>query len=308
MSYSSHSPEERLQRMQTLFPGSALYLKNKWRGGHNGRKGTDYERLYAAFALAQVLVRYCMLPRVERWPAVYEQVEAAVDDLLVETADGARYHQLKNVQDLSWGRGEEGSVHADFMMQKSLSDALEERGSTVLVVANLGLADKLKRTLPENIEEHTEVEFFPFCDGSINRLIFEHHPLREILAQLSITSSPDLAELGFVYSALAAAFMHSDKGGRVDELLMIAQEQSPQLIRLLPEQAANIKIKDELKNILREIPDFRFSIERGFFEWSRKNDSGVLKYSCLTPQFDAFQKMIIQANPKTFEQLEEFLL
>lgn len=307
MSYSSHSPEQRLQRVQALFPGSAFYLQNKWRGGHNGRKGADYERRYAVFALARVLVEHCMLPKVQRWPALYEQVEAVVDDLLVETADGARYHQLKNVQALSWGDGQK-SLHMDFKMQKTLSDSLGEQATTVLVVADSTLADRLKRSLPQDIAGHTEVEFFPFCDGSINRLVLEHSAFGEFLAQLSVTACPTPDELVSVCSALMIALERRETGGPADDFLRLAQDQSPQLIRLLPGQAESIQIDDALESILDDIPGFHFSVERGFFEWSCNNDSGVLRYSCLTNSFIKLQKMIIKANPKTFEELEEFLL
>lgn len=296
-----------MRQAQAYSAANANYLANKLRGGRNGRKGTEYETLYAAYALARVLVGSCSTCETNTWPSVFDQVSGFVDDLLVEANQSNRYHQLKNVADIKW----ESGVHplkVDFELQKGFSDSRNEPSPmTVAVVSDIGVKASLDATVPDSIAKHTEVEHFPYIT-SLNRLVQEFEPLREALSTLTRTQEAGLDEMEYAFSALTRAFMHQPGGGHTSVLLEKAQMATPGLLRLFPHQLANVKLDDQFKAVLAQIDEFEYGCDRGFFSWKYRNDSGVLEYHCLNPQFDRFQRAIVKANPKTFEALEDYLL
>lgn len=307
MVFADHSPQEHLRQAQAYSPANAMYIANKVRGGRNGRKGTEYENLYAAYALARLLVDSCLACAPHRWPSVFDQVPGFVDDLLVEASDSHRYHQLKNVAKITWESGEH-PLRLDFELQKGFSDSRKEPSPmTIAVVSSPDVKASLDATVPKSIADHTEVEYFPSFN-SLNRLVQEFEPLRNVLSMLARVEQPSLDEMGYALSALVLAFMHQPGGGCASELLEKAQKATPGLLRLFPHQLANLKLDTEFKAVLAKIPDFEYGCDRGFFSWKYRNDSGVLEYHCLNPQFDRFQRDIVKANPQTFDELEAYLL
>lgn len=307
MAYADYSPEEHLRQAQAYSAAHATYIANKVRGGRSGRKGTEYETLYAAYALARALVDSCLTCETNTWPSVFDQVTGFVDDLLVEGHQSHRYHQLKNVAGIKWESGDH-PLKVDFELQKGFSDSRKEPSPmTVAVVSDAGVKASLDATIPGSIAKHTEVEHFPYIT-SLNRLVQEFQPLRDALCALTRTPDPGLDEMEYAFSALTRAFMHQPGGGHASVLLEKAQMATPGLLRLFPHQLANVKLDDQFKAVLARIPEFRYGCDRGFFSWKHRNDSGVLEYHCLNSQFDRFQRAIVKDNPKTFDELEAYLL
>lgn len=307
MAFADYPPQEHLRLAQAYSPANAQYIANKIRGGRNGRKGTEYENLYAAYALAKILVDSCLACAPHKWPSLFDQVPAFVDDLLIEAGNSHRYHQLKNVANITWESGDH-PLRVDFELQKGFSDSKKEPSPiTIAVVSSPVVKASLDETIPKSIADHTEVEHFPFFN-SLNRLVQEFEPLRNALSMLARTEQPSLDEMEYALSALARAFMHQPGGGHASALLEKAQKATPGLLRLFPHQLSNLKLDTDFKTVLAKIPDFEYGCDRGFFSWKYHNDSGVLEYHCLNPQFDRFQRDIVKANPQTFDELEGYLL
>lgn len=310
---SNHQkPREERMRLVSAAMGEprGRYIANKAKGGDNGRKGTRYEDFFAAFALAEVLAEKVTELNPGDWPDIYEQVVAFVDDLVVVTKTATRYHQLKNVQTLTWQNGEH-SIETDFSLQKQLSDIEGEPSPhTTLVTSGARLAENLRKNIPETIASHSDVLHFPYANGSINRLVWEHEPLQKALSMLTRANSANGTkdELEYTFGALISSFLHQKENASSLALLECAQKQSPGLLRLFPHQIRDIKFREDFVKVLAQIDGLKYFAETGFFCWFCFSDSGVLPYSCLDPQFAGFQARVAAANPMTFDDFEIQLL
>lgn len=122
------------------------YLSNKHRGGESGRKGNLYEDYYAVFSILREMSEgHCDA-------VVSSQVEGAyVDDLLIVDDRYKIYHQLKNQENLSWGRMQHGDLMYDFMMQAGLCEECSENFLLKLVTAHR--KESLVRKLPDGLKE-----------------------------------------------------------------------------------------------------------------------------------------------------------
>ena len=306
MSHLKKSKEDRLKELGgVLSEGQSAYLTNKARGGSSGRKGTRYEDHFSGYTLARILANEGKAAEPENWPNIYEQVFSFVDDLVVESEEGATYYQLKNVAALTW-QGSDHPLELDFELQKKVSDAFGEKETKlVLVTSDENVAKKMCEGMPFAIASYTAIEHFPYY-VSLNRLAIEFEPLRAVVSSLARTGSKVTDdEIGYTLSAFVSSFMHGNGSSSVADLLKFAQGISPALVRLFPHQIANLKLKDEFIRVLAEIPNFAYCYNTGFFDWSCSLDSGVLPYNCLDKQFEAFQNRIINARPTSFEDLED---
>ena len=311
MSVAQKTCEERRSSIaQLMGEDMASYVRNKATGGSNGKKGTRYEDFFAAFILAQILADKSKEEVFSGWPDIHDQVFAFVDDLVVITTDATKYHQLKNVQNLTWLGGKH-PIADDFELQMQLSRHEGElQPSTTLVTAHSDVAHSMSATIPQVIAAHSDVVYFPYADGHLNRLVMEYEPLRTALATLTRTADdkPPADELGYVFGALIISFLHRGDACSSQVLLDCAQKQSPALIRLLPHQIKDIQLDAEFVKVLAQIPNLKYVTETGFFCWSCFTDSGVLPYNCLDTQFRGFQTRVVKSNPTTFDEFEVHLL
>lgn len=280
------------------------YADNKVRGGSNGKKGARYEDFFAAFRVAQEAVRHMVDP--SEWPIIEDQVYAFVDDLVVTSPTQTHYHQLKNTQSLSWTGGEH-PLKGDFESQAVLCVSCAEAAFlTTLVVSDEKVFAAMQQ-LPESIAKHSTVELFPYAGGSANRLSLEHGPLRELLCQLTRIEEPTDDDIGYVFGMLMLGLQQAGKAPTMETVIETAQKASPSLIRLLPYQFKDAKLKPEFVKILAEIEDLQYGTKRGFFSWNAFGMSGVLQFNCLSHQFVRFQDLVIEMAPATFDEFEKLL-
>lgn len=284
---------------------AASYLANKVRGGSSGRKGTRYEDFFAAYQVAKCAVE--KLQGDAEWPEIQEQVVAFVDDLLISRRDSTSYFQLKNVDTLSWSAGDHPLV-TDFSNQKVLSDYQGEPGPlTSLVVSSSNVLEKLG-IVPSSIATHSDVIHFPYGEGRINRLIQEYEPLCTTLKHLARTADVPLDALEGILGVLIIGLMRQDgQKVSVEDVVKAARAVSPSLIRLFPEELEQLELDASFVAILASIPGFVYRVDRGFFEWSYGDTSGVSSADCLTEDFRRLQTRVVSKSPDTFEELEELL-
>jgi hypothetical protein len=236
-----------------------------------------------------------------KWPHLREQAEAIVDDLTLEWEDRTRYHQLKNVQSLSWTGGDH-PLMTDFELQKKFADDQKiAQCETVLVVPTAGLANSMKADMPDAIKSHSSVEEFPYCGGSLNRLVLEHQPLRELLTELTRVDNPTSDELGCAFGALIMGILHKDGDALSEEMFREGQKARPNLIRLLPGDLQHFEYATDFEKNLAKVDGLSYGLSRGFFFWEAFGTSGVLSYNCLSDEFAAFQRRIVQHAPETFD-------
>ena len=154
------------------------YLKNKHRGGENNKKGSQYENFYAVYCIAK-LMGECQ----SQLDAVHltSQVEDAfVDDLLIERPTSEKiYHQLRDVQSLTWGYAR---LEYDFKRQMEISRENGESFCLRLVYSN---GNPSLAEIPEEIALCTEAIPFPTCE-SLLQLLWSYVPFKEAISDIAV--------------------------------------------------------------------------------------------------------------------------
>ncbi len=289
------------------------YVANKRRGGDSGRKGVQYEDTYCAYQLSRLLC--CLATGNDVGDATLDlQAEAVVDDLVIIESEVTRYFQCKNASKVSWEAGKH-PIKDDFSAQMCLalhqgaqaSASNKKQVKTILTVSSPALADTLSKNIPDSIADHAEVDYFPYFDGSLNRLVLEFDALREQLSTLAKHDNPADDQLEAVLGALMLGIRKRNGQGSVQEMLQAAQAVSPHLIRLMPSQVAEFKLIDGVEELLAQIPGLNYDLSRGFFSWKAFGTSGTLPYSCLDEQFGRFQRRLLDLKPSTFDAFEGLL-
>lgn len=278
------------------------YLLNKNRGGSSGKKGSRYEDIFFGYKIAEVAVEYFGQPGP--WPLVHSQVLGFVDDVVVRASSKSEYCQLKNVATLTWTGGEH-PIATDFEYQHVIASKLGEPAPcTQLVVSDQMLYDSLRESIPDRIKDYTSVKYFPYADGSLNRVVLESTDLRELLRPLSKSENPTLDELEGVLGVLIISSFHHPEGGTVDELLRSANRKTPNQLRSLVVADLKQFIRDDFRAVLAAIPSLTYSFDKGFFTWSGFGTSGTFPQDCASEQFAEFQEEVVRQRPLTFEDFE----
>lgn len=281
---------------------------HKHRGGRNGQKGACYEDFFAALKLAELLVQHIDAPPVDP-PMMQQQAEAFVDDLQVTQPDAQEHHyyQCKNVASLSWGQGC-GSVAGDFEAQARVSSYMGQgQFTTCLVVPDPGLRHLLTQTMPSTITSHSEVQVFPYADGSLNRMVLEHPSIRDVLEKLAPSDAASDDVLVHILLVLGAAITKMSGAGDMLALLGHAQAVSPGMIRLMPWQMDGFALDPDFRAVLDRIEGLEYAVSRGFFHWKALGSSGMYPADCRSEEFSRFVRRVIRVSPRDFDAFEEQL-
>ena len=285
--------------------GSYDYARNKARGGASGKKGARYEDYVTAYLIAELLCEMLRRQPCMCWPRLISQDFGFVDDVTVASGDATVFHQLKNVQALSWSSGPH-PLEDDFRLQLTVANALRwPNPSTVLFTSDHSVVQSMRSAMPTDLVSSAKVRHFPFDIANV--LVQTFSPLRDVLIPLARTSNPSNDELGNVLGALISSLSRASDEVSVEALLHMAQGQSPTLIRLFPHQMAGVELAPQVVSVLDGIPGFCYCFDRGFFEWRCGSDSGVFSFSCLDHRFRRFQELASAQKPETFEDLENIL-
>lgn len=287
----------------------AQYLENKHRGGASGAKGGKYEQLFASHKLVRLAQRLFN-------EGVDAEVEAQsycfVDDFVV-TVDDLKEHkayQLKNSNAESWNAGNH-PICTDFSMQHAMAvDDGYERVQLRLVSSNDGVAKKLNESVPDGISGYSKAIYFPYNEQP-TALLREHNWLLEDFHFMCRTEKPSMTECSNVALVLMGTWAGITGKVKVSEVLERARQCSPTLIRPLRRDAEALEmLRPGCKAILDNIPNFIYTLTRGFFAWeaSAAATSGILSFDCFDPRFEKFQTFIESAKPTSFEDIEGMLI
>lgn len=283
------------------------YLECKNRGGRNNEKGNNYENYFAIYKLAQFSQQV-----IEKQIEIkfYSQRLAFVDDLIIDYFDTRIHHQLKNkTSNISWGNlTESGSISNDFYRQTELNERASVKTTQLyLVVQSKQQEKKLSNKIPGEIINCTKVIHFPDA-STITELIKQVSDFKEAIDYLCAFEKPEPDKVECVATVLLGAWHSIDKSEvSVMSVLEKAQKTNPSYIRSFN---LNVEINKDLGKILEQIPDFSYSVSKGFFHWQYAQglESGTLPYSIETQDFDKFQKLVIEKKPSSFDDLEVFLI
>lgn len=278
------------------------YLKRKNRGGDSSQKGTRYEDYFAIYKLAQLA------------PAIMEsgltvdfrsQILAFVDDLIIDIeAEPIQHYQLKNSSAVSWV-GNTHPLKDDFVRQEKLNRmSLARESCLILVVSDRGCVEQLAATIPSEIQEFSHVLHFPYASDSFT-MVEQIPDFKDALADLSAFDNPSPDKIDYVAKTLMGVWITCQSSSGRD-LLTIAQQQSPQYIRSF---RSDLALDVEVAQILGNIPDFSYSLSKGFLHWNYANGlmSGTPPYSIDKDSFRRLQERIKGHKPQTFEELEILL-
>ncbi len=298
------------ETISELFGDAVLdYVNNKHRGGQNNAKGNSFENYFTLFQIADLA---CEFFETEETVIFSAQILAFLDDLVITLPQRkeVRNHQIKDIEDLSWGKAELRNLADDFEKQHRLNLELEYCISKCfIVVSRVNVHQKLENAIPENIKSFTQVSHFPAAK-SVAELLTSSPSLRERLAFLSAfdEEKPDRDKLETIASVLLGAWVSSEQTHvSLHELLVKTRAASPSYIRSL---AKDIPLDPLVKKILDNIPDFTYSLTKGFLKWNFLNglQKGTLPYSQDDQRFERFQSLLKRDQPTDFDKLEVFLV
>ncbi len=293
--------------IEKLFGDETLqYLKNKNRGGASNAKGNTYENFFTVYQLARLSKEV-----IEGQESIIcsSQILAFVDDLIInrETKSPLQHYQLKNKSSVSWDVGEK-SISDDFKKQYELNQSKERESEVSLVVSSPNLKDKLTDEMPEDIKLYSQV--IHFChDSSLMKVLDQEPEFKKAVEYLCCSDNPERDKIECAATVLLGAWCSSDRSNAsVLEVLTKAHDCNPSFIR--PPLNVAFDLGAETKEILDSIQDFTYNFSKGFLHWEFKNGlgRGTLPYSCDTAKFANFQKLVRRDRPKSFEELESFLI
>lgn len=215
----------RAEQIKSLFGDAAYrYLENKQRGGASNEKGSTYENYFAVYQLARLAREAC---ENQSEICFMCQIYAFVDDLVIDGAGNKlRHYQLKNSRNVFWGKGLK-SIADDFSKQYSLNQSVFRSSELFLVVSNRDIFNRLASNIPANIQEFSQVFYFPY-EPQFTRLIEQIDIFHSAIVYLSAFDTPEPDKIECVATALLGAWMSSRRSAvTVLDVLAKAQACSP---------------------------------------------------------------------------------
>jgi hypothetical protein len=284
-------------------PKLARYVQNKARGGAAGQKGTRYEDLFALLKIGEAAQNAFAKNQAfsASWNVSFRsQAICFVDDLLVyrSATRTANHFQAKNQAKVAWGKGAK-SLSSDFRNQLKLGKSRNIQTTVTLVVNSKSKAKKLRADIPKGLGKNAFVSYFP-PDQSVPKLI-KYKPMRDGLIAL-LGPDPTDDHLLTVGMLLQSAWTEAGTVTTLKKMIENLHRTKAPLLRPLNPLAA---INPRLKAVLNSIPNFHYSIEKGFMRWHYgTTDRGCYSEHCGTQKFASFAQRVISRRPSTFGDLE----
>jgi hypothetical protein len=300
------------QLAQVLSQEVFSYLRNKHRGGINNQKGNTYENFFAIYQIA-LLAPEAIAQTANIY--ILSQIPAFVDDLIIDRgADSTLQHyQIKETQSLSWGTDtSQVKIAYDFRLQFDLNtQALNRTSEIFLVTSSDHVANELTASIPNDLRSYSSVIFFPYR-STLNALLQISNDLKNAIAYLTAFESPTQDKIECVASVLLGAWVSSDTSQTtVLEILQKARNCQPSFIRSLSLDKS-FALASKVVFILQSIDGFTYELSKGFFHWQYQVGTvvymdGTYPFSLDSEDFQKFQKLIMQLEPNSFDELENLL-
>lgn len=296
--------------ISTLLGEDALKsLLARNRGGENAYKGFSYEEIFASHQIARLARTYCEdgVDGEAEW-----QSDTFVDDFVIRRNPEKAFkgYQLKNKENVSW-ENDSPSIETDFSRQFTCST---HEGYTDirlrLVCSNQERAEKLSESVPKSIEAYSKAIYFPYKPQFL-QLLEENDWIAADFGWLSKHPDPMRIDMSNLAGVIIGAWRLLAPQATISSILDKARDMSPTLVRsLLSDEEAENQLLPEFREILNRLPDFQFSVVRGFLRWSfgKGLTNGVLSQDCFSDAFQAIQKSVIGMNPASFEDIEGLLI
>lgn len=168
------------------------YLKRKHEGGLSSKKGSTFEDFYATYRIVALMSRFGHNLKHVSFTAQVE--DAFVDDLLIAYPKKRFYHQIKDVNNLSWTLGNKThTMQEDFELQKQACEEKHAAYELRLVCSH----DSVQiRDIPDSLKSCTKLVHFESAK-TLNACILSNKDFRDALSAISLEKSWDsLSNLG----------------------------------------------------------------------------------------------------------------
>jgi hypothetical protein len=284
-------------------PKLAQYVKNRATGGASGQKGTRYEDRFALLKIGEAAKDAFAKTgsfSSRRNVSFHAQVFCFVDDLIVyqSATQTANHYQCKNRATITWGKGPK-SLSSDFRNQLKLGRSQNIKTTVTLVVNSKTAAKALRAGIPGSLGKAAAVCYFP-PEESLYGLL-KYTPMRDALNEL-LGPEPSDDHLVTVGRLLLAAWTEAGNATTLKKMLEQLHKSNAPLLRPLKPITV---IHPKLKAVLDSIPDFHYSLEKGFLRWQYgTTDRGCYIEHCGTARFNCFTRRVISQRPSTFQDLE----
>jgi len=284
------------------------YLENKHRGGISGQKGTRYEDYYAVFRLAEHAgPSYSIeggLGGNETMQFISQVRKCFVDDLVILGGGLSQehFHQLRNVQNLSWGNGAK-SLAWNFESQGTLSQQAGRGCSCYLVVPDNELQAALTAGMPVSLAGFSKVRYFPWLE-TLNGYIRGWSEFYEAIASLSAFEKPTPEKCLPVARGLLAAWVDAGADSLVLGDALRELQSGSSYVRPIE---GDRRLPDVFIEALDGVEDLCWRQERGYFHWHSTDelDSGTLPYNCHTARFDLLIAWVTKHCPACLDDLAD---
>ena len=272
------------------------YLANKHRGGLNNLKGNTFEVIYAT---KEIIRLFSCSVNLENIYLSAQLDDTFVDDFQIIYENGQKvYHQCKNVQELSWGNGQKGSLLYDFKWQKTYSTANGESFRLKIVYSNSD-CDLHICSIPDEITEVTDKELFS-AYPTLNAILVASENFRNDIKAVLFggMNGHTFDKLSAFAEIIRSEWLETATPNNWVSLASIKElslHKYPRVINY--KDLPNVELSNELKSIFERFQDFHYEINGANILWSNKNLSGQFLMT------DTISSRIIDGNPKDIFQL-----
>lgn len=277
------------------------YLNNKHKGGINNAKGNSLENHFAVFKIAEHFNKTTEHEHVK----FSTQLRCFVDDLIIktETNKEVEHYQIKDIKSLSWTSGAH-PISDDFKFQHQICYDNGEKPALEIVVTSPEVKEYLEESMEDDLKEIVSVHHFP-KGNSLPATIKLNTELKTALSQMCALNKPATDKLDTLASIVVGTWAATDQTNTsLKELLDRCYDANPHYIK-----GFDNRISAALEKRFSEVKGFLYSLEGGYITWSYPpSDSGVISARIGSKEFIEWENEIIQANPRTFEDLETYLI
>ena len=261
-------------------------VKKKRQGGDSADKGAAYEREYALKRIVELAVECVFSGDDGLGIRLKAQACCFIDDFLVRYPGHSIFSQLKDVQSQTWT-----GLEDDCRSQRKLNKAAEVPGSIEIVVSRAEVAAGLLKNRPPELNDVDVIHF------EMPSVVYDE--LVGVLLEPSDTSNAKRDCRRHILSAWEIL-------GRDATLAQIVQHASDFSSGTLRTLEPPFPLAEEIRNILDQIPDFRYRVRARVFFYEYPDLRGHIPYECGTDRWNNLENRLKLSPPSDF--LEFFAL
>lgn len=258
-----------------LTPELEEYLKNKHKGGVNNQKGNTYENHYAVYEIVNLMANHKDRDKT----LIGTQIEKVfIDDLVIDKPDQKIYHQIKDKQDLTWGKMEKGELLYDFTHQAQMSQTSKENFLFKIVYSHdtCSLHDS---NIPSSLSAFTQKVRFK-THASLSAMVLSSPDVQENIIKI-VYEFPEqrldwITQIVEIINSVWQEHAQPNTFTSIDRLFKESSDLIKNIKVGIPNfrSEKNVILRKEVKTKLDSFQSFRYRIEGSRLVWKTSNLSG----------------------------------